>query len=57
MAPRVYSCRVPGCVRPSLYFAKGNVARYGHVCAACWETFDAAERGLYARQSIFERFR
>ena len=54
---RVYPCRVPGCERPSLYYAMGNVARYGHVCAECWAKLTDAEKGLYARQGISERVR
>lgn len=48
---RYFPCRVSGCFRPSVHFAMGNVARFGHVCAECWETFSEAERGLYAFQS------
>ncbi len=35
------------CGGPSQYHARGNEARYGHVCQECWESFDDVEKALY----------
>lgn len=40
------------CGEPSVFFAKGNDAGYGHVCRACWEAFDEPERGRYAERRM-----
>jgi hypothetical protein len=36
------------CLGPSSYIATGNEARYGHVCADCWESFEPVEQSHYA---------
>lgn len=32
---------------PATHYARGHEARYGHVCTACFDSFDEAERALY----------
>lgn len=43
------------CDARSTYHARGNEARCGHVCSACWQGFEEAERALYAYVGLNSR--
>jgi magnesium chelatase family protein len=36
---------------PAVFFARGNEAKWCHVCEGCWVVFPASEQALYARES------
>jgi hypothetical protein len=50
-----YSCRHPGCFAVASYFARGNEAKYGHVCCECYQMFSLKEQGKYIRGATEEQ--
>ena len=45
--PPTYPCLVPGCMATASYYARNNVASFGHVCLMCYQDMHQTEQSHY----------